>query len=229
MRIRSRPCCVVLVVASLAAVLVSAGSASAATRPHPNTVCCGGGGSYTNYSAVVNYALNYAGSYLGTDSFIGWNPEYINEGNDCTNFVSQALHAGGWTNSSAYNQWWYFDDDPGHEDYPLDQFSTSWINVQAFVTFAYDSGRGIFINSGAKAANANWAQVVPGDILMVDWTGDGSLDHMMIVTSTSGKAWGQVKLSDIKITQHTTNRKNYALTNDTSAYPNSKWWIMEPY
>ena len=202
------------------------------------------GGTSTNYSAVVAYANKWAGSYIcttktncpsDTSSDVGYNPEYWDFGNDCTNFVSQALRAGGWADSSAYSQWWYSDEDPNGEDYPLDGWSSSWPVSTDLYTFAVDSGRGWFVNKNAARGNVNWSMVVPGDIIFVDWdstndssTGYQNINHVMIVTSTSGVAQGSVYLGDILIAQHTTNRKNYHISNDTAEFPNARWWVMEP-
>jgi Putative amidase domain len=212
------------------AVIASALAMAASSGPARATILPEGGGAHTNYSAVVSYAHQYAG-VTGGDNCSGWNPEYICMNNDCTDFVSQALLAGGWnqiTSGPAGGQWWYFDDDP----WPAtqDTWSATWGSVQDFSSWAYNTGRGIFVNSGAIWSNARWSVVVPGDILLVNESGGtGGLDHAEIVTSTSGVGYGNVTPSDIKITQHTTNRYDYPLTNDHAAWPNAKWTIMEPY
>lgn len=63
-------------------------------------------GSYDRYAA-----RNYARAYAENP-----NPEYrdfTNSGGDCTNFVSQALLAGGWTEIGKYSYTssyaWYYD------------------------------------------------------------------------------------------------------------------------
>jgi hypothetical protein len=166
-------------------------------------------------------------------SSVGYNPEFWDFSNDCTNFVSQAMWAGGWPTSSG---WWYADDDPnGNEDYPLDGWSSSWTVSTDFYSFVNNSGRGYFLNKNATSGNVDWADVVPGDVIFVDWDGQNpgngylNINHAMIVTSTSGVAQGNVYLGDILITQHTTNRKDYHLSNDTAQFPNARWWVMEPY
>jgi len=68
-------------------------------------------------SAIVDYAVDHVG-VVNTDLHGGanpWNPDYVSFGNDCQNFVSQALYAGGWptigdqfTYSPTYaSAWWY--------------------------------------------------------------------------------------------------------------------------
>lgn len=58
-----------------------------------------------NYSAMANYLEKYWKNY---------NPSYRsfkNKGGDCTNFISQALRAGGWKDKPGWyrnaNYWWY--------------------------------------------------------------------------------------------------------------------------
>lgn len=83
-------------------------------------------GSYSNQSAA-NYAINWWNSR---------NPSYRSFEADCTNFISQALYAGGWRYVSGYylnsSSWWYSS---------LNQ-SRSWINVSYWYDFAC-------INSGS--------------------------------------------------------------------------------
>ena len=61
--------------------------------------------------AIANYARQFVGSNLGTDSSLGWNPNYPHFGNDCTNFASQALFAGGWPmqdgNGDGVTAWYF--------------------------------------------------------------------------------------------------------------------------
>jgi len=58
-----------------------------------------------NRVAAVQYAQKWAKSF---------NPDYVQFPNDCTNFVSQALRAGGWemvgadvTDTFSDSKWWY--------------------------------------------------------------------------------------------------------------------------
>lgn len=172
--------------------------------------CCGGGG-YTNYSDVVAYAKQYALNYNGA---------YVSFSNDCQNFVSQALTAGGWKNdpSDVYDrngvddhQWWYGSGPPGSGVH----WTYSWENTVDFQQYVELSGRGTFVSY--------WSQAIPGDIVQVNWTGGTEPDHSMIITATGAT------LDDIKITQHTTNRLNYPLIDDMNSYPKATWWLIQPY
>jgi hypothetical protein len=210
------------VVAGAVAFVVLTASAQPAKASFPGP---GGSSTFTNYAAVVNYAQTYYHNY---------NPAYGSYSDDCTNFVSQALRAGGWPytwsdlgfkQANDDNQWYYTANDP----YVGWSNSNSWSAVKDFHQFTVNSGRGTYLSSDKKSWNVDWAHIVPGDIILVDWDGGGSLDHSMIVVSTSGKAWGSVTKADVLITQHTTDRIGYHISNDVSAYPNAGWWVMQPY
>ena len=202
------------------------GSASLAT---PNIICqvatsCGKV-LVTNYAAVVNYAVKYAGTDLGTGDTAGYNHNYPSFSNDCQNFVSQALRAGGWADDFAgstvdptnYREW-YFRNDPFNGQL---QWSTTWDNTWWFMRFLYNNPnevRGYYLGA--------WSQAVAGDIVQVDWDGASNglkPSHAMIITKAGSS------LSDIKITQHTTNRLNYSLLTDMSNFPNATWWLVQPY
>ncbi|MEY9850625.1 hypothetical protein ABH923_000303 [Leifsonia sp. EB41] len=81
-----------------------------------------------NLSGVVQYASTYWQQY---------NPAYVAQsGDDCTNFASQALFAGGWTMNQTGNyqqpdQWWY---NSGGGVAPQNQ-SWPWINAQMLSDF----------------------------------------------------------------------------------------------
>ncbi len=142
---------------------------------------------YNRYAAV-----NYAWTYV-------WLPNnaYHQESNDCTNFVSQCLRAGGWqvVNDTIFNRnrtdrWWPYD-----LGRPA---SYTWINADYMKWFIQVSGRGYFIS--------DWHGLQPGDVIGADWgpggtppgTPDGTLDHMMIVLSNNG--------NDITYAQHSSNK-----------------------
>jgi Putative amidase domain len=184
------------------------------------------GGTVTNYSAVVNYAQTYYHNY---------NPAFGSYPDDCTNFVSQALHAGGWEytwsdtglkQATDDKQWWYYANDPYP---PYWDNSNSWSAVKDFYEFTITSGRGTYITSNKQSWNVSWQYIVPGDIILVDWDGNGTMDHAMIVVSTSGKSWGSVTKDDVLITQHTTDRIGWPISNDVSTHTNASWWVMQPY
>ena len=132
----------------------------------------------TQRTAVGAYADRYWSSY---------NPAYLVSPQDCTNFASQALFAGGWTKVLGFytldSAWWYTGANPP-KSYP-------WASAQNFFNFARGSGR---------------STVLPliyslkvGNILQYD-IGAAGMNHTMIVT--------QVINTQPYLTYHTSNVHN---------------------
>ncbi|MET8298725.1 amidase domain-containing protein [Streptomyces sp. NPDC005180] len=154
------------------------------------------GGAY-NYAAMAQYAEKYWSAY---------NPAYrkfSGNGGDCTNFISQALKAGGWKpvpgTSTDYRNWWY----------DGDRQSDSWVGANEWAWF---------ILSNQRAANlANVYQLDVGDILQADFNRDGSKDHSMMVTYRS-------KAGMPYLTYHSTNTYRKSLASIIASYPNAKYF-----
>ena len=97
-------------------------------------------------------------------------------GDDCTNFVSQAMLAGGWKQDPRWN-------DPTIQAYgpdysgPVSSPTLAWVNVDAFINFATTTQRAVWVDRAAAQ---------PGDIVVADWSGGRgskfSPDHLMIVS-----------------------------------------------
>ncbi|MFD3514177.1 amidase domain-containing protein [Streptomyces sp. NPDC058657] len=120
-----------------------------------------------NYTEMAKYAERYWKNY---------NPSYrrFNDvGGDCTNFISQALKAGGWAHDTGlytdYRNWWYNS---------LNQ-TRSWVNVNYWASFALHSKRTYNLS--------NVYQMGLGDILQMDFSNNGSKDHSMITTYRSSR------------------------------------------
>ena len=118
--------------------------------------------------------------------------------NDCTNFVSQALLAGGWGFEYApYDSFtgWYYET---RWDQPQDN---TWFNADFLFHFLLYSGRGVYIGWGNKDNPGNVGALQPGDLIFADWYkdshddvgNDGRMDHAMIVTKK--EADGTVRVS----------------------------------
>ncbi|MFJ3876314.1 amidase domain-containing protein [Streptomyces sp. NPDC090077] len=154
------------------------------------------GGAY-DYNAMAKYAEKYWSNY---------NPAYRKfngNGGDCTNFISQALKAGGWKpvpgTSSDYRNWWY--DGTRQSD--------SWVGANEWAWFTL---------SNQRAANlANVYQMDIGDILQVDFNKDGSKDHSMIVSyrSRAGMPY---------LTYHSTNTYRKSLASIIASYPDARYF-----
>jgi putative amidase-like protein len=146
-----------------------------------------------NYQAMYDYAARYWQNY---------NPSYARYGNDCTNFVSQIMHSGGWEDqidSPAHAGSWYY--------LPLSAgISLSW-------TVAHDWGVFAQVISHRTAPLAYVYQMLVTDVLQVDWDHpdeqpgeqEGNIDHTMFVTGQSGTAGAA---SEIYLTYHSNDRWN---------------------
>jgi hypothetical protein len=153
-------------------------------------------GSFSGSSAA-SYATTYWSNY---------NPNYrtfSGVGGDCTNFVSQAMKYGGWTDApgvthSNAKYWWYNS---------LAQ-TYSWVNVDYFHDFS-------LIHSKRSNSISTPRSLTVGCVLQVDFTNNSSKDHTMIVTAKSN--------GEIYLTYHTTNTLNKSFANLLSSYPNGKW------
>jgi hypothetical protein len=152
-----------------------------------------------DYKAMAAYAQKYWNNY---------NPDYPDfnghgAGGDCTNFVSQALKAGGWKHVPGYTDDWHkwF----GNADIQSDSF----VGVNEFSWFALSSKR--------VTSLANVYQMDVGDVLQMDFNRDGSKDHSMIVTYRSPQGVPY-------LTYHSTNTYNRSLASIIASYPNAYYY-----
>jgi hypothetical protein len=150
-----------------------------------------------NYTAMAAYAEQYWDNY---------NPDYRtfqDTGGDCTNFISQAMRAGGWPDASPGfyrddNYWWYN---------WLNQTWT-WINVQYWYTFAAIRSHRTYILSTPES-------MLIADVLQADFSNNGSKDHTMIVSyRSSGVNY---------LTYHTTDTLRRSLSSLKLAFPTARW------
>ncbi|WCT56514.1 amidase domain-containing protein [Paenibacillus kyungheensis] len=146
-----------------------------------------------------NYYANYNKCSLSSKAcWAKWN--------DCTNFVSQALYAGG------MSQWkgpyltgdnaWYFSDNL------ISKPSHSWGGANNFYHF--------WRTRTTLAASASKADM--GDPVNADFTKDGDIDHTALITL--------LKDGHFYVTQHTDDKKNNALSSWYSAGYNVYIWKM---
>lgn len=135
---------------------------------------------------VVNYALKWWNSK---------NKSYpTNYGNDCTNFVSQALHAGGWWQNTGFYQsnksWWARTWGPPYASYP-------WGGAENFYRYAR-------VESKRATSLKYVSSLVAGDVLQYKGKTSNVMNHSMVVT----KKVGNVPY----LTYHTNNTKNKPFT-----------------
>lgn len=160
-------------------------------------------------------AVDYAWTYV-------WNPNtyFRAYSNDCTNFISQCMYAGGWSQVGFWweyqspNRWFFM---PKQGPYPD---SYTWVGAKHFESFITRSGRGGLVS--------DWRQLRPGDVIVVDWgpgaqapgVADGVGDHVMIVVSTSS--------SDVLYAQHSPNKVR-TLSSVRAEMWRAKFWFYRIY
>ncbi|RKD32570.1 amidase domain-containing protein [Thermohalobacter berrensis] len=152
------------------------------------------------FTKLYPYDRNKAYNYAKRWSF-DRNPKYYDFehlGGDCTNFISQVLHAGGCPMN--YKKWtgWYYKN--------LNERSPSWTGVNFLYEFLINnSERGPIAEKG----DINKLQI--GDIIQLDFDGDGSFEHSLVVVKINKP----ISLDNIFISTHTYDRFNYPLSNYT--------------
>lgn len=128
-----------------------------------------------------------------------FNPAYRKFTDDCTNFISQCLHAGGiptWGNPNKAKGWWMSGKG----------WSYSWTSAHAFYLMLASS-------SGIRTRKVlNPQELNLGDIICIDFEGNGRFDHSLIVTAKDANGMPLVNA-------HTTNsRHRYWSYEDSSRY-----------
>jgi hypothetical protein len=160
-------------------------------------------GSYSP-SAATNYAYTYWSNY---------NSSWRTYGNDCTNFVSQAVYTGGWpydeTGSRTASDTWYYGMFTATTSY-------SWAGAHNFYQFTNQSGRAFIATY--------FSDMLPGDVLQADWgpTPDGTVNHTMIVTYKSPGG-------TIYLTYHTNNTRDRSIDDLLATNPGTNWFGWELY
>jgi len=124
---------------------------------------------YSNYNR--NNAVSYANSWATSPNSAFKN--YIYDGGDCTNFVSQCVYAGGLPETSS----WYY--------YGSKNVSASWIMAQSFRDYyknkVYDNT--VLTNSIAQVtwASSLYSKLWPGDVIQYSHA-NGTMLHSQIIT-----------------------------------------------
>ncbi|MFS0784723.1 amidase domain-containing protein [Bacillus sp. 1P06AnD] len=140
-------------------------------------------------------AVQYAEEWWDT-----FNPEYRHFEDDCTNYISQCLRAGGapmWGMDNRSLGWWYTDS----------SWSYSWAVANAFQVYLQHSSTGL----RAKEVESP-QELMLGDVICYDFEGDGRFNHNTIVVAKD--AYGMPLVN-----AHTTNsRMRYWSYEDSTAY-----------
>jgi hypothetical protein len=193
----------------------------APARPGPPLLASGRRALQRYYSRSA--AAAYARKWAMTD-----NPAYGRiEPNDCTNFVSQALLAGGWTmvggtcdDRKDNNVWWFKPMDcwwVGGRPYPIEvKASFTWGGAQNLYWFMKESGR------GAEISDPMGLEI--GDVLQMDMGAGhynaGRIGHSMIVTDKSA--------TDLFLSYHEDHHLDEPLSAVRSRYPSARFYPWQP-
>ncbi len=167
-----------------------------------------------NRQAAANYALSNWNNNVDGSSY--FNPY------DCTNFVSNCVKAGGWTETYEPSNYWqhFWRRANAYAWYSVSSenwYSYNWGGAENFGNFISCSNRG-----WVRSLNHHpWSQYFKtGDIVQIDNTNDGIQDHTMIVTA--------VGHDELYMTYHSSNTINKPLTqiihevrNEYPEYPNA--------
>ncbi|MFH8517553.1 amidase domain-containing protein [Streptomyces gelaticus] len=126
----------------------------------------------------------------------------------CTNFISQAMRAGGWKMTSGSfssrkdNKKWF------HASHTWTT-SYTWAGAENWYWFASKHSK------RTKMLNNVW-KMQSADVLQADWKRDGIIDHTMIVTKKSK--------GEIYLTYHTPSVQNKKLSTILAKYPRAAWY-----
>jgi hypothetical protein len=153
-----------------------------------------------NWDAAAAYARRWALSY---------NPDYTQFPNDCTNFISQALRAGGWPDigsefSRTSNTTWYY----------------GWLS-QSY-TWAGAHNHYMFHASMSRSQIATHASYLwVGEPISIDFTGDGHIDHTVLITKKDASG-------NLYVSYHTNNNLDRPMSYFYTNYPSAKYygWLM---
>ncbi len=96
---------------------------------------------------------------------------------DCTNFASQCLHAGGipMEFSNRRDRGWWYRRRGGRQD----NWSYSWTVAHSFYRYLKSGSSGGLRTREVQSPE----QLQPGDVICYDWEGDGRWNHNVIVTN----------------------------------------------
>jgi cell wall-associated NlpC family hydrolase len=154
-----------------------------------------------NRAAAVQYADTYWNNYNSAY------PSFATKGGDCTNFVSQALYAGGvpMHTSPQYSGsavWYMLQSRKKSYSY-----SVSWINVMSNMAFLQSLGATKIadVTGAAPGQLVSDGNAQPGDVVLYDWNSDGTFDHESIITATDGTTNTDGSTNYDEVDAHTTN------------------------
>lgn len=154
-------------------------------------------------TAAKNYADTWALSFN--------TPTYPQLGNDCTNFVSQALRAGGYPvqsgDKNSYHSWYENTNNYPIIGYTYD-YSLSWSGAENLLNqlYVYNPGGSptAYWSPGTNGSRATSLGSV-GDVIFYDWGLGEGISHASIQVAYGTDALGWT--GDL-VDEHTSNRKH---------------------
>jgi hypothetical protein len=153
-------------------------------------------------TAAAAYAKKWA---------LSTNPTYLRFDDDCTNFVSQSMKAGGWTyifgsdvcdERKSDSVWWFEKDKCYRPVISNVHASFTWGGAQNFFKFVSGSGR-------ATGPGGKISDLEPGDVLQRDH-GDGKMHHSMVVTKKGTTTIDGNDIVQIWLSYHTNDTEDRA-------------------
>ncbi|MFV0633464.1 amidase domain-containing protein [Demequina sp.] len=151
-------------------------------------------------SSGRSYVVNYARKYALTP-----NRYYRTYTSDCTNFVSQAVRAGGWSFKNGWyrsNGAWYYSS--------TGVTSFTWAGAENWFRFAR-------VESKRAKTITRFSQVVPGDIIQVKFKGKSNIGHSMVVTGVSK--------GEIYVSYHSSNKRDVKFSAFDATYTGEQYFI----
>jgi hypothetical protein len=138
----------------------------------PDTPCSCPYTESQNAAAAVDYADTYA---------LVYNPCYVSLESDCTNFMSQALYAGGFEWVGPPYEWFYWNG--------YGPTSLSWtVTVELWsVLWARDWGDAFQLDMSQQTTPLRPGDIIFYDLDQSDWEVDNFLDHVQIVVEGHGR------------------------------------------
>ena len=156
------------------------------------------------------------------------NPAYGRiEPNDCTNFVSQALRAGGWTMAGGS-----CDDRKSDQAWWFGTRECRWVGgrpwtSQVKASFTWGGAQNLYNHMQAMqrgTAVARPMDLEPGDILQMDMGAGnynaGRIGHSMVVTGKSS--------NDLLLSYHEPRKLDEPFSAISGRYPSARWYPWQP-
>lgn len=161
------------------------------------------------YSPIINNPYNrHAAVVYAKQWALGHNPQYpyFSNNGDCTNFVSQALRAGGLNFIVGRWDWatyWFFWD--------INNLSMTWSTAHSLVRHMQETPSRYTI-----ANSVNDLKI--GDIIAVEYDNTGIFRHLMMVTE--GQWWS------VKVSYHSNDTKDKPFTEFMIQSPNATRYLF---